>query len=165
MSSSNVIVAGIFYDHKLIEVPRIRPINDIDDIEEYKAVVKDIYFDFIESNLFKNFLQRGVVISFGDVYEELVVEKSPSVKCCGIFNHYALVFSFNFHRPYIWTDSFNCKQELTNWSYVTVHPDDNDEKYFQIQQYVHQYGRMIKNATKDSITYENFTVKASQELN
>ena len=148
--STNVFVAGIFYDFKLIEVPTIMSIDNIDDADEYKSVVRNVYFNVIGSDIFKNFLRRGVVVSFGDVLEDMVVEKLLSVKLCGIFDHYCIVFSLNFHRPYIWTDSFGCRKELTNWAHVDIHPDDRSEKYGEVQKYVATFGKMIKSSTTDA---------------
>lgn len=160
MSSTNVLVVGIFYDLQLIQVPAIQPIKNIDDVEEYTSVVKNMYFEFIASDFFKKFLYRDIIISYGDVHEEMVVERSHSVKWCGIYDHYSLVFSLNFHRPYIWADSSMSKKELTNWAYVTKSNnsddcDDNNE-YVNIKQYINTYEKMIKTSTKESnINYEN----------
>jgi len=155
---SNVFVAGIFYDFTLIDVPITVSINDLNDPDEHKETVKNIYFAVIGSEIFKKFLHRGVVVSYGDVLEEMVVKRMPSFKLCGIFEHYCIVISLNFHRPYIWTDSFGCRKELTNWSYVDMGMDMNmhsshttgSAKSNEVKKYVTTFEKMIKNSTKDA---------------
>lgn len=150
---SNVFVAGIFYDFKLIDVPLTISIDDLNDPEEYKATVKNIYFAVIESEIFTKFLHRGVVVSYGDVLEEMVVKRMPSFKLCGIFEHYCIVISLNFHRPYIWTDSFGCRKELTNWSYVDMGTSSDatrSTKSNEVRKYIATFDKMIKKSTKDT---------------
>lgn len=157
----SVLVAGIFHDLCLMDIPIIASYQRDEEQSHFRHILKKVYFELIECDLFHRFLKRDIIISYGDVIHEFITEGHKSAKWCGINKHYCLVFSINFHRPYIWSDNYHCKKHLTNWFNITSHYSEKEQ--LSIRNYRQTFGQLIRNSTTEILIEENQKEEEQEE--
>lgn len=145
----NYIVAGIFDDMCLLQLPWV---IEFKKEKDFNKALENIYMCVIKSDLFKQRLSSDIIISYGDVMYDMITEKKSSSKWCRVNRYYCLVFSVNFHRPYIWSEG--CKKELVRWDKLRHGSQISHVDTVCINKYQQRHRTMIRNGGKDEYREE-----------